>query len=121
MRIKNEYYITAAQNFGFSKRTIFFEEILPNLSDSLSVLFFAKIGGTILSVAALSYLGLGFQPPAPDWAVMINDARPYFRSYPVMGLAPGMAILIFVWSVLAIGDNLRDKFDVKGADKFANQ
>jgi peptide/nickel transport system permease protein len=114
MQVKNEYFVEAAKNIGGSDLWIFVHHILPNLSDSLIVLFSARIGQVILSVASLSYLGLGLQPPEPDWAIMISDARPYFRSYPVLVLAPGLFIVAFVWSVLSIGDGLREKMDVSG-------
>lgn len=114
MAIKNEYYIEATKNMGAKDWWIFIRHILPNLSDSLIILFVSRIGTVILSVAALSYLGLGLQPPTPDWAIMISDARPYFRSYPLLVLGPGLCIILFVWSVLSIGDVMRDKLDTGG-------
>ncbi len=114
MSIKNEYYIEATKNMGAKDWWIFLRHILPNLSDSLIILFVSRVGTVILSVAALSYLGLGLQPPTPDWAIMISDARPYFRSYPLLVLGPGACIILFVWSVLTIGDVLRDRMDMGG-------
>lgn len=111
LRLKTEPFIEATENIGASRGWIFIRHILPNLSDSLIVLFTAKIGQVLLSVAALSYLGLGLQPPEPDWAIMISDARPYFRQLPSLVVAPGLAIVLFVWSVLSIGDNMRSRFD----------
>ncbi len=114
MRIKSESYIEAVKNMGVNDAKIFVKHIIPNLSDSLVVLFFTKIGSVLLFVAALSYLGLGLKPPTPDWAIMISDSRPYFRTYPILVLAPGLCITLFVWSVLSIGEIVRDKLDVKG-------
>jgi len=114
MAIKNEYYIEATKNMGAKDWWIFVRHILPNLSDSLIILFVSRVGTVILSVAALSYLGLGLQPPTPDWAIMISDARPYFRSYPLLVLGPGGCIIVFVWSVLTIGDAIRDHLDIGG-------
>ncbi len=114
MRIKSESYIEAARNMGVNDAKIFVKHIVPNLSDSLVVLFFSKIGSVLLFVAALSYLGLGLKPPTPDWAIMIADSRPYFRTYPILVLAPGVCITLFVWSVLSIGEIVRNKLDVKG-------
>lgn len=114
MDIKNEYFIEGLKSLGANDFWIFIRHILPNLSDSLIILFVSRIGSVILSVAALSYLGLGLQPPEPDWAVMISDARSYFRSYPMLALAPGTCIVVFVWCVYIIGDYIRDKLDVNG-------
>lgn len=114
MNVKNEYFIEGLKSLGASDFWIFIRHIIPNLSDSLIILFASRIGSVILSVAALSYLGLGLQPPEPDWAIMISDARPYFRSNPMLALAPGTCIVIFVWCVHIIGDNIRDKLDVNG-------
>ena len=114
MNIKNEYYIEGLKSVGANDFWIFLRHILPNLSDSLIILFASRVGMVILSVASLSYLGLGLQPPAPDWAIMISDARPYFRSNPILFIAPGTAIIIFVWCVHSIGDYMRDKMDISG-------
>jgi len=116
MTIKNEYFIEATRNMGAKDWWIFIRHILPNLSDSLIILFVSRVGTVILSVAALSYLGLGLQPPTPDWAIMISDARPYFRSYPMLVLGPGGCIILFVWSVLTLGDVMRDQMEVGGKD-----
>lgn len=116
LSIKNEYYVEAARNLGASDLWIFIRHIVPNLSNSLVILFVSKIGTVVLSVASLSYLGLGLQPPTPDWAIMISDARPYFRSYPFLALGPGSCIVLFVWSVLTLGDLLRDQFDIGGRE-----
>lgn len=114
MNIKNEYFIEGLKNFGASDFRIFLRHIIPNLSDSLCILFVSRIGSVVLSVASLSYLGLGLQPPEADWAIMISDARIYFRSHPLLVLAPGSCIVLFVWCVHSIGDILRDKLDVTG-------
>lgn len=114
MNIKNEYFIDGLKSLGASDLWIFIRHILPNLSDSLVILFASRIGSVILSVASLSYLGLGLQPPDPDWAIMISDARPYFRSYPMLALAPGTCIVVFVWCVHMIGDHIRDRMDISG-------
>lgn len=114
MNVKNEYFIDNLKNIGGSDALIILKHILPNISDSLIIVFVSKIGGVVLGVAALSYLGLGLSPPQPDWAIMINDARPYFRSHLQLVLAPGFCIIAFVWSVHSIGDGIRDRMDVGG-------
>lgn len=78
------------------------------------IVFVSRIGSVILNVTALSYLGLGLSPPYPDWAIMISDARTYFRSNPILVLAPGLSIVAFVWCVHTIGDGIRDSLDIEG-------
>lgn len=114
MNVKNEYYIEGLKSFGVSDFWIFIRHIIPNLSDSLVILFASRIGSVILSVTSLSYLGLGLQPPEPDWAIMISDGRPYFRSNYMLVLAPGTCVVVFVWCVHVIGDYIRDRLDVNG-------
>lgn len=114
MQLKKEYFVDGLKNMGAKDIYIFYVHILPNMSDTLVVVFVSRIGSVILNVAALSYLGLGLSPPYPDWAIMISDARTYFRSYPMLVMAPGTCIVTFVWCVHSIGDAIRDQLDVRG-------
>lgn len=114
MQIKGAYFVEGLKNIGAKDMYIFWKHILPNLSDTLIIVFVSKIGSVILNVTALSYLGLGLSPPYPDWAIMISDARTYFRSNAILVLAPGMCIVTFVWSLHSLGDGIRDKLDVRG-------
>ncbi len=114
MQVKKEYFIDGLKNIGAKDIYIFYSHILPNLSDTLIIVFVSRIGSVILNVAALSYLGLGLSPPYPDWAIMVSDARTYFRSHPMLVLAPGTCIVAFVWCVHSIGDGIRDRLDVRG-------
>jgi len=65
----------------------------------------------VLAISALSFLGLGNQPPTPEWGTMLNDGRPFFRSHPYLMLAHGMAIFLLVLGTNLLGDTLRDTFD----------
>lgn len=112
MRVKQEYYVESARSMGFSDRRILFRHILPNIFESTMVWFTNRIGGAVLSVASLSYLGLGLQPPTPDWGIMIKESRTYFLSAPLLAVAPGICIVLFVLSIHIIGDWLRDRADV---------
>jgi peptide/nickel transport system permease protein len=86
--------------------------IFPNMIGPLVVIFAIRISRGILSIASLSFLGLGLQPPTPDWGVMIRDAIMYFRGYPLLIIAPGIAIFVTSLSINLLGDALRDYFDV---------
>jgi peptide/nickel transport system permease protein len=85
--------------------------LLPNVVGPAVVLATSNLGSVILSLAALSFLGLGKQPPTPEWGVMINDARVYFQRYPWQMIAPGLCIAVTVLAVNLTGDALRDALD----------
>ncbi|MEG2289046.1 MAG: ABC transporter permease [Clostridium sp.] len=113
LKVKEEKYIEGARALGASHIHIIIHYILPNIFAPFIVLFTIRIGKVVLSMASLSFLGLGMQPPQADWGVMINDAKTYFRSYPHLLLAPGCSILMLCSSINLIGDALRDVFDEK--------
>lgn len=113
IQIKKEPFIEGLYCIGCSNLRIIFLHILPNIFSKLLVLFTIRIGRGILSVAGLSFLGLGVQPPTPDWSVMINDAILYYRSAPHLIIMPGLCIFLLIYSVNILGDALRDKFDVR--------
>lgn len=113
LKVKEEKYIEGARALGATNLHIIIHYILPNIFAPFIVLFTIRIGKVVLSMASLSFLGLGMQPPQADWGVMINDAKTYFRSYPHLLLAPGISILLLCSSINLIGDVLRDIFDEK--------
>ena len=113
MKLRRESYVDAARTAGAGPLRILFSDILPNILGNVAVLFSSRLGGVILSVASLSFLGLGIQPPTPDWGVMVNDARSYFRLYPLLVLAPGGCIFALSVSLNILGDILRDRIDVR--------
>jgi peptide/nickel transport system permease protein len=86
-------------------------EILPNVIPPVIVLATLEMGGLLLTISALSFLGLGAQPPTPEWGTMLNQARPYFQSHPYLMLFPGMAIMLTVLGFNLVGDALRDALD----------
>lgn len=108
LRIRSEPYIQGVKSLGAGNFYILSRYIFPNVLPVVIVLLTLRIGSSLLSASALSYLGLGVSPPTADWGVMISDARTYFRSYPLMILAPGLGITLFCMSINLIGDWLRD-------------
>ena len=112
-RIKGETYMEGIRSLGAGHWYILTKYVLPNLLPVIIVLFTLRTGTSLLSAAALSYLGLGVSPPTADWGVMISDARTYFRSYPLMIMAPGIGITLFCLSINLIGDALRDFLQIK--------
>lgn len=114
MRVKSELYIEGSRCLGAGHLRIIFRHILPNIRTNVIILFTTRVGRVVLSVAGLSYLGLGIQPPTPDWGEMISgSARRYFRSAPHLLWAPGLCIILLTLSINLLGDTLRDRLDVK--------
>lgn len=113
LQLKEEPFIEGLKCLGCSDMRIIWLHIVPNLMNKLMVLFTIRVGRGILAVAGLSFLGLGVQPPTPDWSVMINDAMMYYRSSPHLIIIPGLCIFVLIYSINVLGDELRDRFDVR--------
>jgi len=106
-------YVLAARAVGVGNRGIMFRHILPNVIAPVIVYTTVGLGGAIMTTAGLSYVGLGAQPPSPEWGAMLNYGRGYLREAWWMSIFPGLAIFIAVLSVNLLGDGLRDAFDPK--------
>lgn len=106
-------YVTAAQALGAGRVRVALRYVLPNVSAPIIVLATIGIATSILSAAGLSYLGLGAQPPTPEWGSMLSDARAYLRTAWWMAVFPGLAIMIVVMAFNLLGDGLRDVLDPK--------
>lgn len=106
-------YVEAAQAENCSKATIMFKHILPNTISPLIVATTMGVGNTITMAASLSYIGLGVQPPTPEWGAMLSAAKSAIRHYPYQLLYPGLAIAILVLAMNLFGDGLRDAMDPK--------
>lgn len=106
-------YIRAAESMGAGKARILFMHLLPNCVAPVLVLATLSLATAILEAAALSFLGIGAQPPLPEWGRMLNDGRSAFQTNPHIMLFPGLAIAVTVLSINLLGDGLRDAFDVR--------
>lgn len=113
LQIREEPFMEGLRSIGCGHRRTIFCHICPHLINKLFILFTIRIGRGILSVAGLSFLGLGVQPPTPDWSVMINDAMLYYRSAPHLIIIPGAFIFLLIYAINVIGDGLRNKLDVR--------
>ena len=111
LSLKEQTYVEASAAIGAGTGRIIFRHILPNALPLLLVAGSLRVGGFILLEAALSFLGLGVQPPTPTWGSMISLNRMYINSAPWMVIFPGLAISITVISFNILGDFLRDKLD----------
>lgn len=111
IRVREAPFVENLRALGAGPVRLLCCHVVPNLLPNLVVLFTTRLGRGVLSVAALSFLGLGLPPPAPDWSVMINDARLYYRSAPYLLIEPGVCILLLLLSLNLLGNALRDRLD----------
>jgi peptide/nickel transport system permease protein len=111
LSLKQQTYVEASRALGASSARILTRHILPNALPLILVAGSLRVGGFILLEAALSFLGLGVQPPTPTWGSMISLNRAYINSAPWMVIFPGLAISVTVISFNILGDFLRDKLD----------
>jgi len=111
LSIRNSYYVQAAKASGGSDFYIVLHHVIPNCLGLITVQASVDFGWTILVAAALGFLGLGAQPPAPDWGLMVSIGRIYFLAKPWLSLFPGIAIFVTVLGANLLGDGLRDVLD----------
>jgi ABC-type dipeptide/oligopeptide/nickel transport system permease subunit len=111
--LREQEYVQAAMVNGAPSRTILRRHMLPNILNPLIVQTSVAIPGAIIGAAVLSFLGLGVQPPTPDWGTMLSDAQQYIGTAPWFATFPGLAIAITTLSFNLFGDGLRDVLDVR--------
>ena len=111
LSVKEIDYVTAAHAIGTPTWRILTQHILPNVLAPLIVITTNGIAGAIIAGAALSFLGLGAQPPTPEWGIMLSDGRAYLRTAWWVTTFPGLAIMITVLAINLLGDGLRDVLD----------
>lgn len=117
LSVKEKEFIMAARASGTPEWAIVIRHILPNVLSPVIVLATLDIGKLIISIAGLSFLGLGAQPPTPEWGAMLNDGRPYMQVAPQLMVYPGLAIMIVVLAFNLLGDGLRDALDPRGTER----
>mgnify|MGYP000111351545 CR=1 FL=1 len=136
MQLKEEPFIEGLRCLGCGDSRLLLHHIIPNIVNKLLILFTIRVGRGILSIAGLSFgtlivtttlqipasiftesylsfLGLGVQPPTPDWSVMVSDAVLYYRSSPHLILIPGACIFFLIYAINNLGEFMRDKLDVR--------
>ena len=116
LKERGREYVEAAEVINCSKLSIMMRHIFPNACAPLIVSTTMGIGGTVTSAAGLAYIGLGVQPPTPEWGTILNDGKTYITKYPHLLWWPGVFIAILVLSVNLLGDGLRDALDPKLRD-----
>jgi len=113
LSLRERNFITAAKISGSSQWTIIRRHIIPNVLPPIVVMGTLEIGWAIMDIAAMSFLGLGVQPPSPEWGSMIHEGKSYIRSNPELMLYPGIMILIIVVTFNILGEALSERFGVK--------
>jgi len=116
LSVKENDYVDAGRALGASDSRLMFRHIMPNAIAPVVVYATMSVGGAILAEAALSFLGLGVQPPQISWGRMIEDSRGFLTTAPLLVLWPGLAILSTVLAFTLLGDGVRDALDVKMKD-----
>jgi peptide/nickel transport system permease protein len=111
MSLRENDYVLAARTLGATKKRIMFLHILPNAVAPLIVMSTIAIGITILAEAGLSYLGIGIKEPTIAWGSLVNVGQRYLLNYPLLAIAPGIAIMLVVFGFNMVGDGLRDALD----------
>ncbi|WP_210244990.1 ABC transporter permease [Mesorhizobium sp. J18] len=117
LELANEEFIEAARARSESTWYILIKEILPNAWPTIAVEGSLRVTFAILLGAALSFLGMGAQPPSSEWGLMISQARPYIAQAPWIALAPGLAMCLTVIAINLFGDGLRAAIDPRSASR----
>ena len=113
LTVRKQEYIEAAEKINCSKFRVIMSHILPNSIAPVIVSVTMGIGNTILQAASLSYIGLGVQPPTPEWGAMLSEGKSMITKYPHLCIFPGLAIMLVVLCLNMLGDCLRDAMDPK--------
>lgn len=113
LKFRQQHYIQYSATIGTKRSYILRKHLFPNIASEVSILGSLDLGWIILSISALSFLGLGVQPPTPEWGVMLSEAREVMFTDPEQLLYPGIAIMIVVACCNLLGDSVRDVLDPK--------
>jgi peptide/nickel transport system permease protein len=111
MGVRDNEYIEAARSIGALDTRIIARHVLPNCIGPIIVQVTLYVANAILTIAALSFIGLGIQPPTPEWGNMLASGRTYMRDFPHIVMAPGLAIFFTILALNLLGDGLRDTLD----------
>jgi len=111
LAVRKTLYVRAAYSVGVTPWRIITRHILPNVLGSIIVLVTTDIAWCILNASSLSFLGLGVQPPTPDWGTILNEGRNYVYQAPWITVGPGLVFMATILAINLLGDSLRDAID----------
>lgn len=109
--VRNALYVRAARSVGAGHWRTITRHVFPNVLGSIIVLMTTDVAWAIMSASALSFLGVGVQPPIPEWGAMINEGRGYIYQAPWITVGPGLALMLTILAINMLGDTLRDTVD----------
>ncbi|MBM7541939.1 nickel ABC transporter permease subunit NikC [Amphibacillus cookii] len=110
LSLKEQSYITAAKISGSSQWKIMMKHIIPNVLPPLAIMGTLEIGWAIMHLSSMSFLGLGVQPPIPEWGAMIHEGKSYIRTNPLLMVYPGLMIMLVVVTFNLLGETLSERF-----------
>ncbi|MBU7594713.1 nickel ABC transporter permease subunit NikC [Metabacillus halosaccharovorans] len=113
LSLKEQNYIAAAKISGSSQWTIIKKHIIPNVLPPIAVMGTLEMGWAIMDLSSMSFLGLGVQPPTPEWGAMIHEGKSYIRTNPALMIYPGLMILLVVVTFNLLGEALSERFGIK--------
>jgi nickel transport system permease protein len=113
LSLKEQNYIAAAKISGSSQWTIIKKHIIPNVLPPLAVMGTLEMGWAIMDLSSMSFLGLGVQPPVPEWGAMIHEGKSYIRTNPALMIYPGLMIMLVVVTFNLLGEALSERYGVK--------
>ena len=113
LSLRDQEFVEAARANGSSDARIILKHIIPNCMAPIIVQATLGVAYAIINAAGLSFIGLGLEPPTPEWGAMLSGGRAYIRDYPHMTLVPGLAIVLTILALNLLGDGLRDALDPK--------
>ena len=116
LQIRNQEYIEAGRAINCRNSNLIIHHILPNIIPQIIISFTGGLSGKFIESASLSYLGLGIQPPTPEWGALLTDGKAYLRYYPNLVVCPGVFIIVAALAFNLVGDGLRDALDPKMRD-----
>lgn len=111
LTVRDNEYIEASRTIGASNFRLMIKHILPNCVGHVVIFIVGSVAGNILVISGMSYIGLGIQPPTPEWGSLLSAGRTFIQSYPYMVIFPGLFILLTVFSFNLFGDGVRDALD----------
>ena len=111
LSVREQEYIESSKAIGAGNMRIIFKHIIPNAFASALVIFTLRLADNVLIVSSLSFLGLGVQPPTPEWGSMVSAGRQYIRDFYPIVVCPGLAIMVTLIAFNLLGDGLRDALD----------
>jgi peptide/nickel transport system permease protein len=117
LEVRERLFVQAAISIGVPQRRIILRHIIPNIISPIIILASLEMGILILTIAGLNFLGLGIQPPTPEWGAMLNQGRTFFQRAPQLMILPGLMISLTVLGFNLLGDGLRDVLDPHHKDR----